>query len=451
MLNVKMMLLKNVLLVLILTPLTVWAAPPPTLNTYNLDQAIHYALEHNPDLHIASERIAQAYTQIGMARAAFYPQIGVRAGYQLSNNSLQVFSMIVAQREFNNGFMQNINDPGYRQNFYEEISGRWSLYRGGQDQQQQQIAELSAESARLDQSVIHNELIRAVTGAYYSTLAAMETEKIAQYSIDSLNSQLNQTRKRYQAGTVLRADVLSLEVQLANAQQNHLTAINAIELARSGLSVLLGLPASQTFNLASTQSTHLPTVPPSFAQLLTTAFTQRPEIQAAATRCEIAEHQLTKERGAYLPKVDAVVSYGFNNQNPLPAFNKDNVTAGISMEMDLFSGFSTQQQIRRAEHQLTEAQEQQRKIKLAVELELRDAYLKLEEALARVKVSNSSVIAAEEALRLVTVQRQAETATVTRYIEAQAATHQAKANHVLAHYDALTAGSALKKALGEWK
>jgi outer membrane protein TolC len=67
------------------------------------------------------------------------------------------------------------------------------------------------------------------------------------------------------------------------------------------------------------------------------------------------------------------------------------------------------------------------------------------------KVTEAAVTSAEEALRLVNIQRQAETVTVTRYIEAQSAANQAHANTVAAHYDALTAQAALKKALGDWK
>lgn len=418
---------------------------------YSLDKAINYALENNPDLHIASERIGQAETQLGEAWSAFYPQVAARVAYQFSNNPAQVFSMMVAQREFTSSAIANINHPGYRQNFRPEITGSISLYRGGQDYENTKIAGLGIEAADLERSAMRNALVQAVTASYYSYLAAIEAEKVAQNSIASVDSQLTQTRKRFNAGTVLRSDVLSLEAKLAEAQEAQIKAANGIELAKSSMSTLLGLPASQGFSIAPGSILTTPSQAKPFKDLLAQALVQRPEIEAAAKQIEIATHQVQSEKSGYLPRVDAFVSYGQDNQNPGFSLAKDNVTAGVQVQVDLFSGFRTKQRVNAAERKLAETQEQDRKTRLAIEQELQAAYLKMNEALARLKVTEAAVKSAEEALRLVNVQRQAETVTVTRYIEAQSATNQAYANTVAAHYDALTAQAALKKALGEWK
>ena len=66
-------------------------------------------------------------------------------------------------------------------------------------------------------------------------------------------------------------------------------------------------------------------------------------------------------------------------------------------------------------------------------------------------VTDVSVSAADEALRLVNEERHAEIVTVTRYIEAEVARNKAQSNTIAAHYDALSAEAALKKAIGDWK
>lgn len=423
----------------------------PASAAYTLDKAITYALDNNPDLHIANERIAQAQAHTAEAWSAFYPQVAARVAYQVSNNPAQVFAMMVAQREFTNSSIANINHPGYRQNFRPEITGRISLYRGGQDYENTKISNLGIAAADLERATLRNALVHAISASYYSYLAAIEAEKVAQNSITAIDSQLNQTRKRFNAGTVLRSDVLSLEVKLAEAQEAKIKAANGIELAKSSMSVLLGLPAGQSFTIAPASILTTPIQSKQFKDLVAQAMSQRPEIQAAATQIEIASHQIDSEKGGYLPKVDAFVSYGQDNQNAGYSLAKDNVTAGVQVEVDLFSGFRTKQRVSAAERKLAEAQEQERKTRLAIEQELQAAYLKLNEALARLKVTEAALTSAEEALRLVNIQRQAETVTVTRYIEAQSAANQAHANTVAAHYDALTAQAALKKALGDWK
>lgn len=429
------------------------ALPEKTISqAFTLDQAIDYALANNPDLQIAAERISQAEAQLGMALSAFYPQITARVGYEHSNNPAQVFSMIVSQRDFGADSISNINNPGYRQNFRPEIIGKLSLFRGGQDYQAGKAAELGIDAAEFERSSVRNALIEAVTATYYAYLTAQEAHKVAEGSIAAIASELKQTKLKYEAGTVLKSDVLSLEVKLAEAQDAEIRAANGIELSKTGIANLLGLSIEQTFTVAPS-STLLtkPKLTASYNDLLELAMAQRPEVKAAAKQIEIAQLRLKSEQGAYLPKADAYVSYGQNSQSPGFSSNQDNVTAGVTVEMDLFTGFSTKQRVSAAERKAAEARETERKTRLAVEQEVKIAFLKLEEALARLRVTETSVLAADEALRLVQEERRAEVATVTRYIESEVARNNAQANTIAAHFDALSAEAALKKAIGDWK
>jgi len=461
---IKNRLALNLLLIFMLSSLSAVAEPvpknpadkavPERLNTqsFTLDQAIDYALANNPDLQIAAERIGQAQAQLGVALSAFYPQVTARVGYQHSNNPAEVFGMIVSQRDFDANSIANINNPGYRQNFRPEIIGKMSLFRGGQDYQNKKAAELGIDAAEFERSTIRNALIEAVTATYYAYLAALEAQKVAQDSISAITSELNQTKLQYEAGTVLKSDVLSLDVQLAEAQNAEIRAANGIEIAKTSIANLLGLSSFHAFTVASS-STLLanPKLPTSFNDLLDQAMAQRPEVKAAASQVEINLRKLKSEQGAYLPKADAYVSYGQNSQSPGFNSEKDNVTAGVTVEMDLFSGFNTQQRVNAAERKAAEAREIERKTKLAIEQEVKIAFLKLKEALARLHVTEASVQSAGEALRLVNEERRAEVVTVTRYIEAEVARNNAQSNTIAAHYDALSAEAALKKAIGDWK
>jgi len=423
-----------------------------TAQSFTLDQAIEHALANNPDMQIAAERIGQAEAQLGVALSAFYPQVTARVGYDHSNNPAQVFSMVVSQRDFTSDSINNINNPGYRQNFRPEIIGKLSLFRGGQDYQNSKAAELGISAAEFERSTVRNALIEAVTASYYAYLAAQEAHKVAQESISAIASELKQTKLRYEAGTVLKSDVLSLEVKLAEAQEAQIMAANAIEVSKTGLATLLGLSADQAFTITSSSSMlPEPKLATSFNDLLELAMTQRPEVKAAVNQVEISRRLVKSAQGAYLPKADAYVSYGQNSQDPGFYSSKDNVTAGVSVEMDLFSGLETKNRVSAAERKAAEARETERKTKLAIEQEVKVAFLNLEEALARMRVTEASVTAAEEALRLVNEQRRAETVVVTRYIEAEVARNKAHSNTIAAHYDALSAEAALKKAVGDWK
>lgn len=417
-------------------------------HTYNLQQAIDHALSHNPNLQIMQDRISQAETQLGVALSRFYPNIKTRLSYEHSNNPSRAFGMIIAQRRLDFSPSVDFNHPGGTDNYRPEVTASYSLFRGGQDYFQSKSAELGVEAATLEKKGTRNQLIQAVSSTFYAYLAAIEADKISNRSIEAVESELKQSKIRYEAGSILRSDVLSLEVQLAEAQDTKIQTINAIELAKTGLQSLLGISTQEPFQIDQSNHATLPKINNSFDELLNLAMAQRPEILTANKHIEIAQQQLNAARGAYLPKADAYVSYGSDSKNLDFNTNSDNVTAGITVEMDIFSGFAHKEKVKKAEYQLAISKKSAKQTQLQIENAVKTAHLKLQEALARFKVTSASVTAAEEAFRLVNEQRKAGTATITRYLEAKVARDQSLARNIAARFDALRAETDLNQAIG---
>ncbi len=418
---------------------------------YTLQQATDYALANNPNLQIMQDRIGQAQAQLGEALANFYPQFKARLSYEHTDNPARAFSMVISQRRLNFTPGTDFNHPGGIDNYRPEVTANLSLFRGGQDYYLSKAAELGVEAATLDRSAMRNQLINAVSSAFYGFMAAVEAHKVAQRSIATVVSELKQSRVRYDAGSALKSDVLSLEVQLAESKDVEIQTANAIELARSGLKTLLGLAANQPFNILPSNNGDLSKQTYEFTDLLNQAMNQRPEIKAVNKRLEMAQKKLNAAKGAHLPKADAYVSYGSDSKNLDFNTSQDNVTAGVMVEMDLFSGFRVSEKIKKAMHQLAAAEKTVTQTRLQIENEVKTAHLRLKEALARLDVTAASVTAAEEALRMVTEQHNAGIVTVTRYIEAEVARDKAHSRRIAAQFDALRAQAQLNQAIGFWK
>ncbi|MDO9106811.1 MAG: TolC family protein [Methylovulum sp.] len=427
---------------------TAYAAPPTAPLT--LPQAIDYALVNNPELNIMQSRIEQAQNQLGLAMANYYPQVKLGLSYQHSDNPAEAFAMVIAQRRLDFAGT-DFNHPGGVDNYRPQITASYSLYRGGQDTHQAQAAELGIETSELEKSAVRNRLVSNITAAYYGQLAAVDAHAVSQRSVEAVQSELQQSQFRYQAGTVLKSDVLSLQVQVAEAKEADIQTANAIEMANTMLKTLLGMSADEPLPIKETLAQALPKTPAKFSTLLTQALTQHPELQAAEKRVAIAGQQLAAAKGAYLPRADAYVSYGSNSNNLEYSTNRDNVSVGVQVEVDVFNGFATQEKVKKAGHELAVAQEAARQSRLQIENELKSAQLKLQEALNRADVAAVSVQAAEEALRLINEQRQAGVVTVTRYIEAEVARDKAHTRQISARFDALRADAELKQATGYWQ
>lgn len=425
------------------------AVADTSAGAFTLRQAIDYALENNPEISIMQARIDQANAQLGQALASFYPQVKASLSYQHSDNPAQAFAMIIAQRRlnFNSG---DFNHPGGVDDYRPQVTATYSLFRGGQDYYLSQAAELGVETSELEKTATRHHLINNVTAAFYGYLAAEDAHELSLRSIEAVQSELDQSRVRYDAGTLLKSDVLSLEVQLAEAKDAQIQAANAMEIAKAMVKTLLGLSVEQAFTISENLGQPLPAAPAEFDILLNQALSQHPELKAAEKRVLIAEQQLNAAQAAHLPRADAFVSYGSNSKDLAFSSNRDNVTAGVMVEVDVFSGFATQEKVKKAEHELTAAREAARRMRLRVENQVKTAQLRLREALNREQVTSVSVTAAEEALRLVKEQRNAGVVTVTRYIEAEVARDRAKTRDISARYDALRAEAELNQATGFW-
>ncbi len=426
-----------------------WPLHAQNASPYTLQQAIDYALENNPDLQIMQDRIGQAKAQLEEVQSSFFPQIKTRLSYEHTDNPSRAFGMIISQRRFSFSGT-NFNHPGGTDNYRPEVTASYSLFRGGQDYFMSKAAESEVKAATFDQSAMHNQLIQMVSSAFYSYLAAVEAHHVTLRSIAAVSSELKQSRIRYRAGSTLKSDVLSLEVQLAEAQDNEIRAANTIELARVSLKTLLGLDSEEPFEIETAGNWKTPDPQNEYSALLTRALAQRPEIKAANQRLTEAERRLSAAKGAHLPRADAYLSYGSDSKNLDFSTSRDNITTGVQIEMDIFSGFRDSARIKKAEHQLSTAEKNMKRIRLQIENEVKSGFLKLKASLDRLKVTTASVVAAEEALRMVKAQRRAGTVTVTRYIEVEVARDEAHSRSIAARFDALRAEAQLHQAIGFW-
>jgi outer membrane protein TolC len=91
---------------------------------------------------------------------------------------------------------------------------------------------------------------------------------------------------------------------------------------------------------------------------------------------------------------------------------------------------------------------QDRKTTLAVELEVKTAYLALDAAQARLEAARTRVADADESLGLVRRQYEGGSATITRYLEAELARNMAHMSQAAARYDREKALADIARAIG---
>lgn len=417
--------------------------PPETPSPWTLEAAIARAMENSPDARIALFRVRSAEAVTRMARAPGMPRVRLSAGYRYTNNPMHAFGAILNQRAFEPGI--DFNDPGTIDNLNATGSIAWQLYDGGRRSAGTRAADAGLLAAQYEKSAAMLRLQAVVTQTYLDIRKAREAVRAVEAHVRALEAAVEAARARHEHGQLLRADLLSLEVQLAQAREDLLSARHNADLADRAFLFAVGLDADQTpLPLPIAEND------PSLADMpepVITGFLQRPDLLAAQERVHAAEAAVEQARSGRRPTVNLFGSYQYDHGWEL-ASGDDSWAAGIAVDYNLFDGGAVSAEIRRREAELSQAREALRKALLAAELEVEQARLTWEQARERLAVTSAAVAQAEESAALSRARFDEGTLTAADLIGVEGRLAEAHMRHALAVADERLALANLRAALG---
>jgi outer membrane protein len=421
-------------------------SPRPESGPVSLAEAIRTALANNPDNQAAAARIRQAEAALDAAESAFYPGIRFYTEYTRADAPSAYLFKTIDQRELapNTDF----NEPGRLRNFESGIAARWNLYNGGRDILNRRMAETGLSAARLDRNTVENALVASVIRAYYDALAARGFIEIAEESAETVNKQLEIMRVRLAGGAALKSDVLSLEVRQAESEEERLRRRNGHRIALNALANIMGLPPEPPPALAENGRPEMDM--PDDDAGLDFALARRPDLKRIRARVRQARMGVDAARAAYLPSVDLHAKYYLDDENAAYDPDRDNWQVALVLNWDLFAGFRTRSAVREASARLSETLAMDRKADLGLRMDVKNAYLRLSEAEARLRVTRRGVAAAEESLDIVRRQYTGGAVPITRFLEAELDRNRAKIRETAARYDREKALADIGRAVGFW-
>lgn len=402
---------------------------------WTLESALDYALSHNPDARIAQQRIAAAQAGLEQANSAFWPKLQVQSGYIRTDNPMLAFGSILNQRSYSSSL--NFNEVPDMDNLNARGIVTVPLYAGGRNVAGRKAAKANSEAAKQDSAAVRNALGFEVSRAFLTVLKTREFIRATEAAVNSYESNLTVANKRLDGGTLLKSDVLDVEVRLAQAREDSVRARNANTLAIRALRSLLGIEDGE-FTVADSA--------PVVSMPHSGDFTQRPELAAARERESAAQYQVRGSKSGYQPRVSAFGSldydYGWVTQGDGKSY-----TAGIMLQWDLWDGFATRSKAREANANLESAREEQRKLRLALDFEVEQARLDLKAADERLAVSSKTIEQAAESAKLTRGRFEQGLALSTQLIDSETALVAARVRRAEAESDQRIAVAALRKAL----
>lgn len=403
---------------------------------WTLEEALEQVLGENPDARIAEYRIRSSQSRLQQAQATWWPQLKFQSGYLYTDNPVSVFGSTLNQRSFNSSL--DFNDVPATDNLNLRGLLTVPVYSGGRNSAARNAARAEYSASKMDAQSVRLALSFAVTHAFLTVVRAGQFVETAEATVESFESNLNIAKTRFEAGTILKPEVLDLEVRLAESTEDLSRARNAKELAGLALGSLLGMEnevvqvANTPVLIESPDKEHV---------------NDRPELASAELREQSAEAEIKGARSGYLPSLNGFgaidYNYGWRNNNGGASY-----TVGLLLNWDLWDGKLTKGKVGEAGARLDEIQEYKRKLRLDLSFEVHQARVALKEAVERIGVAQKTVGLAEESVELTRARFEEGLVLASQLIDAETAATRARVRLITGLTDRQIAAAALRKAVG---
>jgi len=309
------------------------------------------------------------------------------------------------------------------------------------------MRDLGVDIAELRREVTRREVMFRVVEAYYRLLHAGRLADVAHASVEQLEGQLRQANSLHQNGVVSQNDVLRAQLALANAQQRVLRTTSDVTLARSRLAVLLGYGPDAPVDAEPLTGEPAADDGGTIEQVEQRARAERVELREFERRIAQADHGVSAARLKLVPQVSAVGVYQHVEGSEFSQTNAAYVGAVASW--DVWDWGTTTSGITAAKVRLQQSNAARNKLDHDIGLEVRRAYVELQQSKAARGVARAAVAQAEENFRLITKRYEASAATSFDVVDAEALLTQARGQFETSLYDYLVARAALRRATGD--
>ncbi len=351
--------------------------------------SVEFSLANSPDSRVALQRMEMARAAVDQARVGYYPHVDISAQYGQTNNPMYSFGNILNQGVFSPAI--DFNDPGRSDDLNLRAGVEYRFYNGGRDQAAIEAAEAGLAGSHTDLAAVHSRLAFEVLRSFQSIVRAEEMLEARKTSLTAIGASLAVAKARYDAGDLLKTDLLNLEVQQSRASENLILAEHGLELSRKIFLNLLGLKDGAVQIDPETGENQ--TVPDE------KTYTARAELQSLLHAEEAAEARLRAARGGNLPTIDGFASYQYDEGYVMDG-SGDSWMAGVKVNYRLFEGYKTSADVAKSMAVLANIRAQRQKTELGMDLEVKQADLNYRQSVLRLQVTEKMVEQAKESARL---------------------------------------------------
>lgn len=430
-----------------------WISVVPALSagaaSLSLNEAIQEAIRQNPQTAASLAVIEQAEQQVQQARSGYHPQVYLSETLSNTNNPMWAFGTKLNQERITQeDFVPDrLNHPSSITNSATVVGLEWPLYTGGQVGLRVDQANIQVQGATRQADRVRQQLIARTVSAYSQVVLAQANLQVVEDALRTAKAYREMIETRYRSGLVVKSDALRAQVRVAELEQERIQAESQIQVAQAMLNSILGRSVDDRFDVSDILQPPKPMPSGSIESWEEKAIQQRPDLAAIRLKQQMAEKEVARSRAEHLPQIAMIGNYEINSEKFDDAGT--NYTVGAMMKINLYSGQRITAKTREAEAVVRQINALKRDMESAVQLETRQAYLRLTSSYNRIAVAEKAVAQAEEGLKIAQDRYENGLYPLVSLLDAELALKQARTAHLQALHEYLNAGAELALASGE--
>jgi len=401
-------------------------APPGTLSL-NLQQAEAYAIKNNPQVSVA-RLLAFASQQVTReVKSNLWPT----ATGELTGVDAQSGSRITAGA---------LNNPIIYERAAAGLMVTQLITDFGRTANLISSANYTAKAENQNAVATKEQILLAVSKAFYNALQAHAVLTVAQQTVNERQTVAHQVETLFKNKLKSELDYSFASVNLAQAQLLLLDAQNNENAAYATLSMVLGFPNLQAFQLV--EDTDPMTAPPSNVDdLIGQAFSARPEILSLQFQYQAAKKFQIAERDLLFPNIRALAAIGdtpVGNPAVAPspsALNNTYGAVGGNIEIPIFNGFLYTARAKEANLRAQATQERLQDMRNLISRDVRTSWLNANTAYQRLAVTQLLLQQAKLSLDLAQSRYNLGLGSIVELSQAQLQQTQAEITYAQAGYD----------------
>jgi outer membrane protein len=406
--------------------------------TVTLDEAIRLSARVQPGVVQAAGAVATAAAQRRSAWGAYLPSVTA------SSSASDFFSEGSARIDPVTG--QLLSGNSTNRSISTSLQASVDLFTGfrrGAESRAARAGQTAAEASLVDARF---QQALATTNQFFDALAAGQLVRVREASVRRAEEQLKVSVNKLRAGSATRSDTLRSRVTLGTANLDLTRARTDLVTAEAGLARLVG----QTGRVQAADDSAFYQVEPVLdtAAIRAEVEAQSPLVRSTVAQADAARAGLSAARSGYWPSLNlsANTSWNASRTSDYDLLNQRQITLGL--RWNLFDRFDRELSIAQQSANLDVADATAADARREVASALTAALAQLDAARTQIDITQTSVVAATEDLRVQQERYRLGASTIVDVLTSQEALNQAEVDVVVARFDYLRAKAQIEALIG---